>query len=219
MVVAMAIQQLFGSIEYFGGWGGTGAIPEPTIGSFALVHKPELYYLGLLLLAVNLAAYWAFYNSKIGRAWSAIGSSLKLASSVGVNVGRYRMANVLVGNFFLAVAGGYYVAFSRIAVPDAFSFHNSIFVMMYAVVGGLFHSLLGPIVGALIVTFIPEYLRLAKEYEPIITAIALIAIILFMPEGILGLYHNWVKPRLTREKRPNLVGSQKEVEPPPSRQA
>jgi branched-chain amino acid transport system permease protein len=200
MVVAMAMQQLFGSIDFFGGWGGTGTVPEPALGSFIFVHKPELYYLGLFFLGINLLAYWAFYNSKIGRAWNAIGSSLKLAGSVGVNVARYRMANVVIGNFFLALAGSYYVAFSRIAVPDAFGFHNSIFVMMYAVVGGLFHSLLGPIIGALIVTFIPEYLRLAKEYEPIITAIAMILIILFMPMGILGVYDNRVKSWFSRRR-------------------
>jgi branched-chain amino acid transport system permease protein len=121
------------------------------------------------------------------------------------------MANVLIGNFFLAIAGSYFVAFSRIAVPDAFGFQNSIFVMMYAVVGGLFHSLLGPILGALIVTFIPEYLRVAKEYEPIITAIAMILIILFMPMGILGLYENRVKRWFVRRKFNTL--SSKEPKP------
>jgi branched-chain amino acid transport system permease protein len=187
MVTAMAMQQLFGSVDFFGGWGGTGVVPQPTIGSFAFAHKPELYYLGLALLALNLLTYYALYNSKIGRAWNAIGSSLKLASSVGVNVVRYRIANVLIGNFFLAVAGSYFVAYSLVAVPDSFGFQSSIFVMMYAVVGGLFHSLSGPMIGALIVTFIPEYLRVAKEYEPIITAIAMILIIVFLPMGILGL--------------------------------
>jgi branched-chain amino acid transport system permease protein len=201
MVVAMAMQQLFGSIEFFGGWGGTGTIPEPTLGPFVLIHKSELYYMGLFFLAINLLAYWALYNSKIGRAWNAIGSSLKLAGSVGVNVSRYRMANVLIGNFFLALAGAYYVAFSRVAVPDAFGFNNSIFVMMYAVVGGLFHALLGPMLGALIVTFIPEYLRVAKEYEPIITAVAMILIILFLPMGVLGVYDNRLKPWLLGKRR------------------
>lgn len=186
MVAAMAMQQLFGSVDFFGGWGGTGIVPHPTIGSFDLVRKPELYYLGLILLALNLIVYRALYASRIGRAWDAIGSSLKLANSVGINVVKYRMANVLIGNFFLAVAGSYFVAYSLVAVPDTFCFGNSIFVMMYAVVGGLTHSLAGPIVGALIVTFIPEYLRLAKEYEPIITAIAMILIIVFLPMGILG---------------------------------
>jgi branched-chain amino acid transport system permease protein len=207
MVVAMAMQQLFGSIDFFGGWSGTGTVPEPTIGSYVLINKSSLYFIGLIFLAINLLAYWALYNSKIGRAWNAIGSSLKLASSVGVNVARYRMANILIGNFFLAIAGGYYVAFSRVAVPDTFGFGNSIFVMMYAVVGGLAHGLLGPILGALIVTFIPEYFRLAKEYEPIITAIAMILIILFMPMGVLGVYDNWLKPKLTKRKSRSKVSS------------
>ncbi len=187
MVTAMAIQQIFGSVDFFGGWGGTGVVPHPALGSFTFVNKPELYYLGLVLLVINLVAYWALYNSRIGRAWDAIGSSLKLAGSVGINAVRYRMANVLVGNFFLAVAGSYFVAFSLVAVPDSFGFQNSIFVMMYVIVGGITHGLAGPLIGALIVTFIPEYLRMAKEYEPIITAVAMILIIVFLPMGILGL--------------------------------
>jgi branched-chain amino acid transport system permease protein len=200
MVTAMAVQQLFGSLDFFGGWGGTGVVPHPTLGSLTFIHKPELYYLGLCLLILNLLAYYALYNSRIGRAWSAIGSSLKLANSVGINVVRYRMANVLIGNFFLAVAGSYFVAFSLVAVPDTFGFQSSIFVMMYVVVGGIFHGLAGPIIGALVVTFIPEYLRMAREYEPIITAIAMILIIVFLPMGILGLVDSF-KSRFARRRR------------------
>jgi branched-chain amino acid transport system permease protein len=201
MVTAMAMQQVFGSISYFGGWGGTGLVPRPTIGSFKFIRKPELYYLGLFLLMLNIVVYYLLYNSKIGRAWNAIGSSLKLASSVGVDVVKYRMANVLIGNFFLAMAGSYYIAYSLTAVPSTFSFHNSIYVMMYVVVGGLAHSLSGPIIGSLIITFIPEYLRMAKEYEPIITGVATILIIIFMPMGILGLIDQRVKPWLAWRKR------------------
>jgi len=208
MVTAMAMQQIFGSVDFFGGWGGTGVVPHPTLGSFAFVRKPELYYLGLFLLAVNLLAYYALYNSRIGRAWNAVGSSLKLANSVGINVVKYRMANVLIGNFFLAVAGGYFVAFSLVAVPDTFGFQNSIFVMMYAVVGGLFHSLAGPIIGAFIVTLIPEYLRMAKEYEPIVTAIAMILIIVFLPMGVLGLIDNLRKGGRGKVKNEKLAGGE-----------
>jgi branched-chain amino acid transport system permease protein len=200
MVTAMAMQQVLGSVSYFGGWGGTGLVPRPTIGSFKFIRKPELYYLGLFLLILNIVVYYLLYNSKIGRAWNAIGSSLKLASSVGVDVVRYRMANVLIGNFFLAMAGSYYIAYSLTAVPSTFSFHNSVYVMMYVVVGGLAHSLSGPIIGSLIITFIPEYLRVAKEYEPIITSAAIILIIIFMPMGILGLIDQRVKPWLAQRK-------------------
>jgi branched-chain amino acid transport system permease protein len=156
--------------------------------------------MGLFFLAVTLVVYYLLYKSKIGRAWDAVGSSLKLASSVGVNVVRYRMANVLIGNFFIAVTGSYYVAYSLVAVPDTFSFHKSVFTMMYAVVGGLAHSLIGPIIGSIVVTFIPEYLRIAKEYEPIITSTAIILIIIFMPMGILGLINQRVKTWLVRRR-------------------
>jgi branched-chain amino acid transport system permease protein len=191
MVLTLAIQQLFGSVQYFGGWGGTMPIPPPAIGSFQFVNKPALYYMGLVFLSVNLLVYYALYTSKIGRAWNAIGSSLTLASSLGIDVVKYRIANTLVSNFFAALAGSYFAACTLVAVPTAFSFGNSVYVMMYAVVGGLAHSLAGPIVGSLVITFIPEYLRMAKEWEPVITAVAIILIIIFMPMGVLGLFDRW----------------------------
>ncbi len=203
MVTAMAIQQVFGSVAALGGWGGPGLIPRPTIGSFRIIHKPELYYMGLLFLILNVVVYQMLFSSKIGRAWNAIGSSMRLASSVGVNVVRYRMVNVLIGNFFLALAGSYFAACSPTVMPATFSFGASIFVMMYVIVGGIFNSLAGPIVGAIIVTFIPEYLRVAKEYEPIITSAFIILIIIFMPMGLLGLVEQRFLPRFLRFwKRP-----------------
>jgi branched-chain amino acid transport system permease protein len=119
---------------------------------------------------------------------------------VGVDVVKYRIANVLIGNFFLAIAGSYYVTYALVAVPATFSFTNSIYVMMYVVVGGLAHGLSGPLVGAIILTFIPEYFRVAKEYEPIITSAAIILIIIFMPMGVLGLIDQRIKSWFVRRK-------------------
>lgn len=201
MVLTLAAQQVFATVPYFGGWGGTPIIPVPTLGPLVLSNKTHVYFLGLFLLAVNVLVYRLLLNSKIGRAWEAIGRSLGLASSVGINVVRYRMANVLIGNFFVAVAGGYLVASTLVAIPTMFTLMNSIAVMMYVVVGGIAHTLTGPLIGALIVTFIPEYLRVAKEYEPIITAAAIILIIIFIPTGLLGLIEYRIKPWLMRHFR------------------
>jgi len=198
MVLTMATQQIFASVPFFGGWGGTDVIPFPTIGPITFADKKAVYFLGLIFLGINLLVYRVLLDSRIGRAWTAIGSSLGLASSVGVNVVRYRMANVLIGNFFIAVAGSYLVASTLVAIPTMFTFTNSINVMMYVVVGGMGYSLTGPIIGALIVTFIPEYLRMAKEYEPIVTSAAIILIIIFVPGGVLGLVRNRIKPWLVR---------------------
>jgi len=198
MVLTMATQQIFASVPFFGGWGGTDVIPFPKIGPITFIDKTAVYFLGLVFLGINLLVYRVLLNSRIGRAWTAIGSSLGLASSVGVDVVKYRMANVLIGNFFIAVAGSYLVASTLVAIPTMFTFTNSISVMMYVVVGGISYSLVGPIIGAIIVTFIPEYLRMAKEYEPIITSAAIILIIIFIPGGILGLVKMRIWPWLAR---------------------
>lgn len=199
MIASMALYQVFGSVLFLGGWGGTGVVPRPSIGSFEFVSKQSLYYLGVFFLALTTVVYHLLYTSRIGRAWNAIGSSVKLANSVGIDVVRYRMANVLIGNFFIAMAGSYCVAYSLVAVPNTFSFHNSVFTMMYAIVGGLSHALAGPMIGAAIVTLIPEYLRVTKQYETIITSVAIILIIIFMPKGVLGAFDTWIRPRFSRK--------------------
>ncbi len=199
MVLTLGIQQIL-TLKFFGSWGGPGVVKPAAIGSFVFSKKPSLYYMGLAFLSLNLIVYRALFVSRIGRAWNAIGSSLKLADSIGINVVRYRIANVLIGNFFLALAGSYYAAYNQAVSPTTFSFPSTVYVMMYLVVGGLASSLAGPMVGALIVTFIPEYLRMAKEYEPIVTGVAIILIIIFMPRGIMGVLEEWIKPWLLRTK-------------------
>ena len=209
MVIALAIQQLFGSVEFFGGWGGTEVIETPAIGGLVFDGKRELYYLGLGFLGFNLLCYWALMHSRIGRSWNAIGQSVKLASSVGINVVRYRMANVLISNFFLALAGSYYMAFSLVAVPATFGLHKSLNVIMYVVIGGIGYSLAGPLIGALILAFVPEYLRVASEYESIITAAAIILVVIFLPGGVLGLVNRKAVPRLVKVDWSKLLGLRK----------
>ena len=207
MVIALAIQQLFGSVEFFGGWGGTEVIKAPAIGGLVFDGKRELYYLGLGFLGFNLICYYALMHSRIGRSWNAIGQSVKLASSVGINVVRYRMANVLISNFFLALTGSFYMAFSLVAVPATFGLHKSLNVIMYVVIGGIGYSLLGPLVGALILAFVPEYMRVAAEYESIITAVVIILVVIFLPGGVLGWVNGRARPWLLRRPWVRSAGS------------
>lgn len=213
LAMAIVVQQLLGSLRFFGGWGGTGIVPQPTIGSFTFNNKMELYFLGLSFLVINVLVYYALYNSKIGRAWTAIGSSLKLARSVGVDLFRYRMANALIGNFFLALAGSYYTSFSMNAVPYVFSLDASVYVMMYVLVGGISYSLSGPITGAFVLTFMTEYFRIAQQYALIISALAALLIIILLPKGFLSLVARWTDPRLVRIGRlARLRGNEKKTQ-------
>lgn len=210
MVFALAVQQIFGTVKFFGGWGGTEPLPPITIGSYILNSKIIIYYCGLAFLIINLIVYYLLYNSKIGRAWDAIGSGLRLANSLGVDVVRYRMANVLVGNAFLALAGSFSVMYQAIVVPSSYSFGRSIYVIIYVLLGGLAFALAGPIVGAFVLTGLSEALRPFEEYEVIITGLLTILIIMFAPSGLLGVLDKRVKPLLLRRRTPA-----KPPEPPP----
>jgi branched-chain amino acid transport system permease protein len=175
---------------------GSGKIlPYPTIGSFEISSHRELYYLGLFLLLITVVVCYLLYNSRVGRAWNSIGSSLKLAGSLGIDVVKYRMANVLIGNFLIAVAGSYFVAHYHATAPLIFSLQAGVLAMMYPLIGGITHSLAGPIVGALIATFVPDYFQFAGQYQVIVTSIIVILILMFMPDGILGWLDRRIKPR------------------------
>jgi branched-chain amino acid transport system permease protein len=200
MVIVLAVYQTVGSVHFFGGWGGTGILPVVKFRDFAFVSRTSLYFMGLVFLAINIIVYYLLYNSKIGRAWSAIGSSLKLASSVGVDVVRYRMANVLISNFFLGVAGAYVVAYNQIANPAIFNFAASVNVMMYVIVGGIRFSLIGPMLGALIITILPEYMRTFSTWKSVVSSTAIILIIIFLPNGLLGVVERYLYPWFKKNK-------------------
>jgi len=200
MVLSMAFYQMYGTVKFFGGWSGIVNVPLPAIGSFKFISKQSLYYMGLGFLFLNVVVYYLLYRSKIGRAWNAIGSSLGLARSLGIDVVKYRMANVLIGNFFIALAGSYFVAYYRAAVPGVFSFAAGLNVMVYLIIGGFTYSLSGPILGALIATFIPEYLRVESQYQTIFSSAIVILILMFLPQGLLGLLDRKIRPWFLRQK-------------------
>lgn len=197
MVLAMAFSQVFGSLSFLGGWGGITNVPAPRIFSFVFDTQGRMYYLGLLFVLVTIGVYLAFYHSRIGRAWDAIASSPKLASSIGVDVIRYRMVNILVGSFFLAAAGSLYVAHYKAAIPSVFTFTAGVNTIVYLFIGGATRSIAGPILGAVIAVFIPEYLQFAQTLRPIIISVLVILILMFLPTGVLGVWDNKIKPLIS----------------------
>jgi branched-chain amino acid transport system permease protein len=186
LVSSFIVMEVLGTVEFFGGWEGLMDIPSPSIGSFTFFSKTSYYYLVLALLLVNIAVFYALYKSRIGRAWSAIGSSVRLAEAQGINVYRYRLAAAVIACFFAGVCGAFYAHYQNLLVPNTFSFLLSIYVQMYALIGGLGFFIAGPIVGAGVMVFLPESLRVAEQFQPIFFAILIILIVIFLPGGILS---------------------------------
>ena len=193
LIIGMAVTQLIGASPYLGGWGGLVGIPPPTpielpfLPRIEFVGKVPYYYLVLLLLLITMLCFWALYSSRIGRNWRAIKLSPHLAETLGINLFRYRLLAFVVASTSGGAAGSFYVHYSRLIEPTAIGGFFSVYIQMYSFLGGLNYYLLGPVIGAAIMTFLPESLRVASEIEPIITGVLLMIIILLSPGGILGL--------------------------------
>lgn len=197
LLFAQVVVLAAGEIEFLGGWGGIIGIPVPTaLGPVQFTGKTPFYYLILAILLLIALTYYALYNSRIGRAWKAIKLSPNLAGTLGVNLYNYRLLAFVISSVTAAAVGSFYAHYSQTITPSSFGGWLSIYIQLYAVLGGLEFYLLGPTVGAIIMTFVPEYLRIAKEIEPIITGILLLIIILFLPGGILGTIKNFPKMNL-----------------------
>ena len=187
ILFALVIVQAVGTIEFFGGWGGIIGIPPPdAIGPIEFTTPVAYYYLMLFLLALIMSAFLLLYNSRIGRAWRAIKLSPDLAATLGIHLYRYRLLAFVIASSAAGTVGSFYASYYQVLIPETFSGWVNISIQLFAVLGGLGFYILGPTIGAVIVTSAPELLRVIKEFEPIITGGLILVIIMFFPGGILG---------------------------------
>ncbi|RJR43242.1 MAG: branched-chain amino acid ABC transporter permease [Desulfobacteraceae bacterium] len=188
LVLAMIVPEVFGHFEFFGSWAGILGIPAPErIGPLIFMRKIPYYYLGLFLLLLNIIAFQALYRSRVGRAWGAIRLNPNLAESLGINLNGYRMLAFVISSASTGIAGSFYAHYFQTLEPGMFSAFKAILIQIYSILGGLGFYIFGPVVGAAIMTFVPEMLRISKEIEPIITGVVLIVLVIFLPGGILSI--------------------------------
>jgi branched-chain amino acid transport system permease protein len=188
LVLAMIIPEIFGNIELFGGWAGLLGIPAPNpLGSVKFLGKVPFYYLAIILLLLNVLVFQALYYSRVGRAWKAIRLNPNLAAMLGVNIFRYRMVAFMISSASAGLAGSLYAHYFQSLEPGMFGAYKGINIQIFSLLGGLDFYILGPVIGAAIMTFVPEFLRVSKEIEPILTGALLIFLVIFLPGGILSI--------------------------------
>lgn len=188
LVTGFVLQRVWGAVDLFGRWGGIINIPrpDPIFGVIDFSSKIHYYYLSLFLLLLTVAIFYGLYQSRIGRAWRAIKLDPRLAATTGVNLFSYRLAAFVVACASAGLAGAFFAHYSGTIMPDAFGLHKSIYIQIYAIMGGLESYILGPLCGAIILTAVPEFLRIIQEFEPYFTGVLLIVLVIFLPYGIAG---------------------------------
>lgn len=143
-------------------------------------------FLWVLLFVV--LTLWVLRNliySPFGRAFKAIRDDEIAASAMGINTTRYKILSFCIAAFIAGVAGGLYAHIVGFIQPDTFSFTKSSDYLVYLYAGGS-GSLTGSVVGALLLTVLPEVLRFLSDWRLAVYAVILIIVMLYRSEGLCG---------------------------------
>jgi len=145
----------------------------------------ELWHIYLSLVVVAYAL-WRVQGSTVGRAWAAIREDEIAAASQGIAIRRYKLAAFVAGAALAAWAGGLSAHLNFSIEPGDFGFTRAVQILVYAVVGGT-PSVAGPILGATLLTALPEILRPLREYRDIFAGLILMGVIIYLPRGLVTL--------------------------------
>jgi len=159
----------------------------------------KYYYLLLLLLVVVIVVNLRLQNSRIGRAWEAIREDELAARAMGINTRNMKLLAFAMGASFGGIAGGMFSAIQGFISPESFVLNESVMVLAMVVLGGM-GNIWGVVLGAVLLSFVPEILRYTVEpmqravfgrsiIDPevirmLLFGLAMVAIMLFRPAGL-----------------------------------
>ncbi|MFQ6607147.1 MAG: branched-chain amino acid ABC transporter permease [Fidelibacterota bacterium] len=182
--------------------GGSDGMPVPAaeILGAEITSDRSLYYLIYANAIILIMVAKKLMATKIGRALVAIRDSEEAAQTAGIHLARYKVLIFAVSAFYAGIGGALYAHTIRFITTDYFSILLSIQFLVMVIVGGI-GSIYGAVLGALFITFLPELIRVIKDFLPpgiaqfndlqaISFGLVMLFFILFEP---LGLYRRWLK--------------------------
>jgi branched-chain amino acid transport system permease protein len=175
---------------------GLPGVPAPELGPWSLRTKTAYYYLVLAAAALAYLVCHRLVHSRIGRALVALRENEPLAESVGIDGTRYLVLAAVVSAALAGVAGSLYAHYTRFVSPEVFLFTYTVTMVIMVIAGGQ-GTLLGPVIGALLFTALPEALREAMswQWQMLAYGVILIVLVFFLPRGIVPTFHRWRRAR------------------------
>jgi len=192
-------------------FGDTALHPSVTLFGVTLPGTHAHYYLFLALTLLTVFVAFRLQRSRIGRAWVAIREDEVAAVAMGINTRNVKLLAFAMGATFGGVGGGLFAAFQGFVSPESFTLLESIMILCMVVLGGMGH-IPGVMLGALLLTVLPELLRYIgplqtavlghvavdpSDLRMLLFGIALVAVMIFRPEGL------WPSPQRARELSPD----------------
>lgn len=171
--------------------GAMGVSTPPLFGG----DREKAYYLILAVLAAVVVVVWLIERSRLNFAFTAIRENEDVANVLGINPTKYKVLAFMISAFFTGFAGGFYSHYNTYIIPyEVFNLGVSIACLVMPIFGGLY-TIAGPIIGTVLIKTIEEYLRVTFSYgHQIAYGLILVLVVLFMPEGLLGLWRGKILP-------------------------
>lgn len=197
VIITLALAEI---VRYFLSWAkpvtggaiGLMGIPHPVIDLPGLprlefgTNYAAYYYLIVAIALISIMIMYRLETSRIGLAFHAMRQNDQLAEHLGVNIARYRLLAFTTACFFAGVVGSFRAHFQSYISPDDYGLMESIFIQMYAIIGGL-ASPIGPVVGTFFMIGIYEGLRATEEVQYVMYGVVLLLVMLFLRGGLVSL--------------------------------
>lgn len=170
----------------FGGNSGLYGIPKFSLFGLRLTSVPAYYLLGLLFAILAYAAMRAIEKADIGAIIESLNENEMLGRAIGSNALSWRIAAFTFSAFVAGISGGIYAFYIGFLSPDAFGFRASVDLIVINAIGGP-QSVLGPVLGAILIVPLPELLRDARQYQLLIYGVCLVVFLIFFRDGLAAL--------------------------------
>jgi branched-chain amino acid transport system permease protein len=177
-------------------------VPPAEVFGRVLESEAEKFYVFLFIVVVAVIATSRILESRIGRAFLAIKNDEKAAAAMAIPTSQYFLVAFAMSGFIVGIAGAMYAALVGHLSPEAFDLVQVILQFAVIMVGGL-GSLIGSILGAVLITATPELFRDWPGFEELMFGVIIVLVILFLPRGLASLMakvHPIFKDRYYREE-------------------
>ena len=180
-----------------GGPDGIGGIPPLTLFGWAIDSDGRWYGVMAATLLLLVLGALNLMDSRSGRALRALHGAEVAAAMMGIDTAAAKTAVFVLAALAAGLAGSLFAHQQAFVSPDSFNFFVSIELVTMVVLGGL-ASTWGAILGAVILTYLPELLVVFEDYEVLIFGAILMLIMIFLPQGLVGglrdLWQHWHGP-------------------------
>jgi branched-chain amino acid transport system permease protein len=168
-----------------GGDLGLASIPKAQIGPYVF-ETQGFYYVVLAMFAAALMLQYRLVNSELGLRIRAMKHSEIAVSSVGISIYRLKVLVFVISAAFAGFGGTLFAHQQNYISPDNFQFFSSVFFLLAVLFGGA-GTLMGPVIGAAVLTLLPEMLHDFDKFRLIIYGVFILVTLYFLPNGVMGL--------------------------------